>query len=661
MTEQIVGTPEQQLEKLRHRAREFVGKLPVCSPEFHLELGWAANYDDLLGDVYEATSENSLLDRALRYGRAIVLGRGGSGKTCLLRRVAVRALRKNIVPVFVDLKRWTKADYGGWAASLNDVGVGAEFLIERFSQPTTTPVELDWLPPSSTKLMLVDGLNEISAPVGQQILLSLDEFVRTQIGTSVIVVDRLTRRELPSPTRWAICQVLPLQPQVIQQHSKGAFAGLPLARMLERPFFLDAAIRHGLDESFRHSRTPQELLERDTGLSSAQLQAAATAAFDAYHEGMTRTFPLGRFSEIAGDAVVEKLVAGNILLVDSGAAQFSHHLLHDALAAHYIAALDAEAWTSDALNAISFNASSFDTVALVFQQLKPSKADEFLRQVYDWNLYAAGYALSELSRESPGPSLEMVSIISAMLAEKRFDAVLATRQRANDGLLLCRLDWVAPFRDAPTLVAVFAAAEAVESNAQWFLSWRSVFTRVTGAPSDNELEMLKTADPIIGWTWANVLKRLAVPAMQQGMIRDMLSDQHASTIRWRAAHVLGAFPAEANMMSLLNVLGVHVPSSIRYGAVRSLIELAHRSDPPLRAAVVAALQERASLLMADDRVLTELMNAMIIVPEAAPVDWYGSIVIIAREMYLQSEQPSARDRWKRFVARAERQYSTTTA
>jgi hypothetical protein len=136
---------------------------------------------------------------------------------------------------------------------------------------------------------------------------------------------------------------------------------------------------------------------------------------------------------------------------------FSHHLIHDYLAAKHVAALSPDNWTRDTLNAISFDRSSFDVVALVFGLLDASQSDVFLRRLYDWDLYAAGYALAESDKEGGGAAAEMKTVIFAMLAEKRFDIIRATQERASDALLIARTPDAIPFRDANSLEEVIAA------------------------------------------------------------------------------------------------------------------------------------------------------------------------------------------------------------
>jgi hypothetical protein len=438
-------TPEQQLQILRSAAGKEIHSLPFADPPFELEIGWASNYDRLFRGEFDRSFEDEVLARALRHGRVILAGRGGGGKTQLLFRLMRSSAEKGILPVFIDLRNWRRYDYADWADTvIKDIAYGAAFLIDRFSRPRTSAIELDWVPPTTSKILIVDGLNEIAAPTGAQILRSLDEFVSDQILMSVIVADRLVRRELPSPDRWVVGLVLPLSASLIARYGGTRLPQQANAAPLDLPFFLNAAI-HQEEVTVNGAETHERYLRSHAGLTEQNLNSAASAAFQAYLN-KTRSFSMEQFRVVAGEDVTERLrSSGVIILSDNGEAHFSHHLLHDFLASRHVARQPRDFWTPDNLNVISLDGSSFDPLALVFEQLGQERADEFLRCLYDWNLYAAGYALGSVSATAVPCSAEMQIVIFAMLAEKRFDLVEATRQRANDALLLIRLPGAQPF------------------------------------------------------------------------------------------------------------------------------------------------------------------------------------------------------------------------
>ena len=85
----------------------------------------------------------------------------------------------------------------------------------------------------------------------------------------------------------------------------------------------------------------------------------------------------------------------------------------------------------------------------------------------------------------------------------------------------------------------------------------------------------------LGWTIANVLKRLKLSSSEQWHLRKHVRDR-AVAVRWRLAHVLGSFPTLNNFDVLKNLLTGDPDAWVRYGAVRSLVEMAARGSASIR-------------------------------------------------------------------------------
>ena len=647
------------LRALQAASKKAASKLALCKPPFELEVGWASNYDDLFAGRVEKAVETDILTTTMRRGRCIVSGRGGGGKTQLLHRAMNAAANDGVVAILVDLKDWTAADYAIWKEwTSSDIGAGATFLLERFAQPEVDSLTLDMLPPSTKKLLVVDGLNEIVSSVGQEILLALDEIAGDQIGLSVLIADRMTRRELPSPNRWALASVLPLSCEQVAKYGGNELAARIGAENLSTPYFLDAAIRRKMvGES--PSETLRRFLVDHGGLNADEFQALSAAAFELYVESRTRTFSFDSLTNrVGGDIGRRVLESGAIVRV--GAAddsQFVHHLLHDYLAAWYVVRLPRERWVRHVFDAISFDGGSFDSVSMVLSQLKSADADEFLRRLYDWNPYAAGYALSDMTSDNDGPSVEMQSVIFAMLAEKRFDLVGPTREKASDALSLVNARAADPIKACDTMSCLFLALRSIRSSHGWFDEWVLLFiTEPEQVIPDADLERIRSVDSIIGWTVANVARRVRLSTQQQESLRSWLTDDSA-VVRWRIAHVLGAHPSAENIEALWTLLKCDGDGDVRYGAVRSLVEAAARTgDPALHKLAVERLIERGPSLAAEKRVKDELKRALLVVPEMAPKDWLSALAEIARGVYEMEEDPEEREVWRNYVDMAEIRY-----
>lgn len=650
----MTKSPSQGLQALQDAVQATVKKLEFSEPEFEVTVGWATSYDDLFAGNLRQTAEAVVLDRALRVGRCVVSGRGGGGKTQMLHRLMRSASYQGVICVLVNLKDWTKLDYQSWNEwTSSDIGAGAAFLLERFSQPKVDALALDYLPPTVKKLLVVDGLNEVMAPVGQRILQALDEFAGDQVGLSVLVADRLTRRSFASPSRWALASVLPLAPEVVAQHYNG-----PKNDSLSTPYFLDAAIsKQSVGDT--PSQIHQRFLVNHGGLAAGELDTLAAAAYGLYAETGTRTFPFADLVAKTGQDLANRLVQTGVIVKVAHAddSQFAHHLLHDYLSARSVAGLPYEDWTPAVLRTISFDGSSFDTISMVLAQLGHQQADKFLRCLYDWNLYAAAYALADLTDDAGGPSEEMQQVIFAMLAEKRFDLVTPTRQRAADALAIAQTKAAAKIRASGSLPDLLDALREAESREQWFSEWVRLFTCSPNQRIDDEdLERIQQEDSIQGWTVANVARRTQ---LSDGQMKDLRSwvNHKSPVVRWRIVHVLGAHPSTKNMQAVAELLRGDKDADVRYGAVRSMVEIAARTTASdLRSGVVRVLLDLTAKLVAEKKVKEELKRALQIEPAEAPKDWSDFIAQVTRKLYVAEGSPDEREAWRRYLDLVQARY-----
>ena len=480
--------------------------------------------------------------------------------------------------------------------------------------------------------------------------------MRDQINLSVFVADRLVRRELPNPTRWSIGILLPLTIKEVCKHLKSNIETEPDG-VLTCPFFLDARLKYQV-EGLRRSQASHNFLINHAGVQEGELDRVASAAFDAYQRSRSRVFDRAEFAELAGEPAMTALESSNTLVSASNDRRyFLHHILHDYLAARFFASLRTECWTSQTLLELSFDSSSFDAVALVFEQLDEERADQFLRQLYDWNLYAAGYALAQARDTDVCVGVETRTLIFAMLAEKRFDTIFATREKADDALALMQLSDARPFRDAQSLGAVFAALDVIESNEPWFNRWKDLFRTGPDSELSNEtLASIRIRDSLTGWTVANVAKRSNVHAETPDLLSDWVQDEPNATARWRIAHVLGAFPTMTALDTLVRLLDHDPDGSVRYGAVRSIVELASFAEQETRNAAGEAIEARSKVITKQPRIAAELRTCLLLETECAVPDWMLFVRQVVRTFFVETESARKRDLWRRCLSKAEIQY-----
>ena len=276
----------------RSRANAFLGEF---KPPIDLKLGRCVDYSALLRGEYEQPSSlDDLLKWAARRGRVIICGRGASGKSVLLHRAAIRAADLGQAPFLIHLSQWDNAATQDWSAVRENPRYAMDFLLRRFGASNHDIADAEFLQASVQKLFLLDGLNETPGSTADEILAACSEIASIIVGASVIVTDRLVRRNLSSEDRWYFAMPLPVEHDERDRLLAGKIIPTEGQVLLGSPFFLDRAIRGELRGS--PLGTIRELVENRGKLDADGLAAAAEAAFRGYDLDHSRTFDLARFA-----------------------------------------------------------------------------------------------------------------------------------------------------------------------------------------------------------------------------------------------------------------------------------------------------------------------------------------------------------------------------
>jgi hypothetical protein len=242
----------------------------------------------------------------------------------------------------------------------------------------------------------------------------------------------------------------------------------------------------------------------------------------------------------------------------------------------------------------------------------------------------------------------MQTVLSAMVAEKLWDFVLPTRQFAKDALSVFPAASVARrLLELSSLADLISAVRGQTFDGQRFQTWQQIFSLGADEEVPNDLfKEISSDDSIIGWTLANVLKRTQVNETKQERLRSIAERNIQSVpICWRIVHVLGRWPTRQNIAFLLNFLDGHSEFWVRYGSLRSLIELAGRSeDSALLSKVFSALECRAPQLI-DKRMAGELRRALFV--SDAPRTWPEAATGLIRALYGAEKDEEQRTNWLR--------------
>lgn len=625
-----------------------ISKLRLPQPLFSLQVGWAADYESLFrGDYNEETDASELL-RRLSYGRLLISARGGGAKTIMLRRIAKEAHGLGTIPLLVSLNGWTGRTYQLWRGYPSNAA-RLDYLLSTFSLVPVSALTIEEIDPAKKKLILLDGLNEVNFRTGQDLLYILDEYVSFAPNTAVIVTDRLVRRSFDSD-RWQLAGVLPLSKPEVEKHIAATF-GSPEKyhqlspdshELLSSPYFLDMFLRDATVKQTRSEEFRAYFLSHV--LNADEINTAAMAAFEAY-KSRSRTFATSEFIAHTGQDIFRKLHDSGAIVIEGPVAYFDHHLKHDYLVSLYLAT-HAELWNDETFKIVTFGASSFEAVTLALEQTDSREsADSFLRKVYDWNIYGAGTALADARKSLV--SDEMQAVILAMFAERRWDLLAVTAQKATDTLQLFRTAMAVRFRSANSFEEIFALLRELQTTVEWFVKWREIYAKTRGSQAEQaDLERLTDRDSVVGWTSSNVLKRLQLSQGQQLYVRQLLGRPEA-VIRWRAAHVLGAFPSRENVGSLAAALADE-SASVRYGAVRSLVEMAARSHD-LADRIFSEIMVCIDHIAEHSSTVEEFQRAIVLKDNARPPNWRELVLPVAIKLQSMAVTMEQIEEWNRVL------------
>jgi len=394
-----------------------------------------------------------------------------------------------------------------------------------------------------------------------------------------------------------------------------------------------------------------------TEIESEILETVAEAAFDVYAQARARVFPLVEFEAIAGSGATAHMIDTGVLVVIEETASFAHNLVHDYLAAYYLAGHD-DRWDQGGFDAVSFRAASFDVLVIAAEILADrgdtERIEVFVQQMYDWNFYAVGFVLARcVDIGSQAIPHDMYIAVETMLAERRWDLVVATAKRVTNALHLIGDTSAHELLGLADLDELRAWVESQHGDATWFHQWRDLFLTPSGTPVDDEFVAL-ISDPlsIRGWTAANVVKRTQPSDAAERQLRSYLVDgAAANSVRWRAAHALGAFPTPENSDLLFSVLTDDPNVWARYGAVRSLVEQAARTqDVDLRRQIIERLATKANVISEDPSLLVELSRCLVL--SRPPKGWATELRPLLGELWNLSSG-ERQQLWEQIATQAE--------
>lgn len=610
---------------------------PIPQPAFGYEVVLCEDFDEVLsgGASGRRMPVTDLAGVADERGAVLLQARGGAGKTTALlaAREAAEASGLRVVSVAaLDLALHLPADVA-------DEGDVLEALSVASNGEAAAQYLLDSPEPT---LLLIDGVNEIPAGQANTLLMAVQRLAERAPSLRAVVTDRLHRRALASRA-WTLTTLTPVSDDVVRRLVSADLTPAAV-EALSLPFYLKQAVHDGPGS---RAAMHEQALAVHAAQTEDDIERLAAATSEQYELTRSRRIDEPVFRARVPQEQLDRLQTAGVLSI-VGPLRFSHHLISDYLAARHAANKDQ--WTRNDLDVLTLTATSFDALAMLLE-LAPHRADELVLATYDWNFYAAAHLLSE-ARDADltvNPGLE--TAVLGMLGERRFDRVRATARQVTDALRTHGTDYTRALLDAPTRTALAEVVRVHNSDSAWD-RWQALFLRPDGAPAEAaDVELMRDKNPLLGWTAASVLRRSATgPALWQAVL-ELLADED-ETVRWRAAHALGRLPQEHAVEGLLATLEHDAYSWARYGALRSLVEIAAEAPERLRGFVLDRLAGLAGLLRSRPELAREAERVLDL--QDPPPGWADATAVVIEKLWAEAATVEEQDRWSSLGLRLRR-------
>lgn len=629
------------------------------SPSFDIRIGLAPTFERLLtGEFTESKLKPIDLQKHTLHMRLLLIhAPGGSGKTAVLSDIAREEIAAGKIVFFLDLKTGSSSRPLPDMFSLDDLFnlYSIAGNAESFHQAIDNGLDV---------LLLVDGLNEVYGPLSESILTRMDRFLLDHSNLRIIVADRMN----PHPDSFSSRATI--EPLALDEIKRLLPKGVVLPRqpaelqLLSTPFFLDLQLSLWANMKATSLKSKAVLARKEmflryfaqsANITVSDLPTLAGIAFSAYEKYRGRTFdpdwwrqstPLDLATRLDQAGVTVDTVTGG-----ERKKMFRHQLLHDFLTGYYVAETPAGAWTSDFFDAATFKANAAEPLSFA-AELLADKADDFLIQVYDWSYRTVDRCIADLNRslvKSPvSRDLQVALIVKN--AEKKFDVFEETARDSERSLLDAALPEARTLNEAKSIEDVLRFMQSFRPSTQTFKEWKKVFLWSERDVVDEQMLLLLDSNPITGWTTANSLRRLNLSATHLAQVRMMYyvaNKEEKQTLRWRIVHLLGRYPSSENIHLLQTAILSDPYEWARYGAIRSLMEIA---------------STQGGVIMQDiiDNLITELENiksALTIreirrtcLVRGANRDWYDAVRTLAAEAMKMPEAEPECDAWKELLA-----------
>jgi hypothetical protein len=603
------------------------------APEFEYEIRLCENFEAALDQVGEAVEVGKLASIALDAGRLLIQAPGGAGKTTTFARARKAAAESGLRTLEVWAVDWVATVAG------RDFSVDIETLDETLEAVSRPAMSSKSFADGVQTVLFVDGLNELQTGYAGVLLDTVDRWATRYPQLGVVLADRLARRTISDS--WQLATITPVPTWQIRE-LVGSDVSESQIGLLGNPFFLERA---RLDRV--SARTHREFFVAQLHLEPEVLLKLAAVVDAEYNERADRLMQTESLIEALGDDVVNGLIDAGVLFKRNDETSFlRHHLLSDFLAALHLADRPLR-WTPGDFDALTFKAASFDALAFLLEEVSEENVDTLIRRVYDWNFYGAAYLLAHDDIAGGRISDDIRTALLVLLAERRFDKLVTTARQASDALALQKSAIAESLRSVQDVEAVLALVRTLPLGTSWFEEWRALFLYSPIKDRTPVLEVLRSADGILGWTSANVLKRRQLDDTESNDVIALLQGG-TPTERWRAAHVLGRSQEPRSVNALLSA--INDPYHwVCYGAIRSLIEIASLAlAQSTREEIFLRIADMGAHINSIPELAREVERSLKV--DISPPSWAEDAGLLLECLWAASKSVEEQDRWRRVSA-----------
>ncbi|MFA6058668.1 MAG: HEAT repeat domain-containing protein [Taibaiella sp.] len=523
----------------------------------------------------------------------VIHGIGGLGKSILLKRLTEEFSLQSpdSCIVYMDAKKWNER-YKDFLNKTSSIEKRFEKLLfgfkANYSFDELSNYKCIGFSDNFEKIIVLDGFNEISDLNTRNEIIDLLSEVHQNWKFKVLMTSRYYNKQ--EFIDWNIFELQNLRPHALEILTKKYFQkSLDVydsqnIDCLSIPYFLNIAIKDRNDSIITYSKYILNHILK--GVAPENRNNTLNALSELAYTSILSEQKFVIKKDILGQKTIEYLISNQILTLSGDAYRFEHHLVNEFLVAYRIAN-DTTLWNRETFDIITLqNRTSFEIIRMILEQIHTEEAgDQFLLAVYDWNFYAVLYCFSKVDNKY---SSEFASFIILALTEKTFDKFKHTRLKARKYLeqlydkfnlkgkdfLLIEIENPQNHQDIILKFNKVLGANAEKFVTEPYKKWFYVLYDYTSAIIDTLIAHIATDNPVMGWCYSNMIKRSELNRIHEDKLLNMFVNEANPIIRWRIIHILGNSFSPVTINLLLDVLENENYVWLKYGAIRSILEIA---------------------------------------------------------------------------------------